>query len=204
MPFFAPFSLLKVAASQWILAKAAIKSIAIMGSRIATSRRFAPCLVALLLSTSAGLTPAKGREQMLTGVVSRVVDGDTVWVKVGEQHGTLVKVRLLGMDAPEICQAGGVEARDALKRRALGQTVNISFQHHDDYGRTLGRVYLDDEDLGRWMVGRGHAWSSGYRSSPGPYAAEQAGAQAGRLGLFGDVNAQTPRSFRQVRPSCYP
>ena len=164
--------------------------------------------LAALLVASAMVTPAMGRDrsttpqQTLTGVVSRVVDGDTVWIK--DEHGALVKVRLLGMDAPEICQAGGPEARDALKRRVLGRAVTVSFQYRDDYGRTLGRVYQDGEDLGRWMVGKGHAWSYGYRRSPGPYASEQASAKTAGLGLFGDADAQTPRSFRKSHPSCYP
>ena len=185
-----------------------MKIIVKKGEETISTRRFGLRMVAALWCAAVCITPAMGREpsqareQTLAGVVSRVVDGDTVWIK--DQQGMLVKVRLLGMDAPEICQAGGPESRDALRHRVLGREVAVAFEHHDDYGRTLGRVYLDGEDLGRWMVGMGHAWSYGYRRNPGPYAAEQASAQASRLGLFGDADAQTPRSFRKTRPTCYP
>ena len=37
------------------------------------------------------------------GVVTHVSDGDTVWVQP-LQGGEAYKVRLLGIDAPEICQ----------------------------------------------------------------------------------------------------
>ena len=192
--------------------KFAIKNVAYGGWQITGSNRSVALSKVLtwatLLVAFAVGTPAMGRDrstapqQTLTGVVSRVVDGDTVWIK--DDYGALVKVRLLGMDAPEICQAGGPEARDALRRRVLGRVVTVSFQYRDDYGRTLGRVYQGGEDLGRWMVGKGHAWSYGYRRNPGPYASEQASAKVAGLGLFGDASAQTPRSFRQSHSSCYP
>ena len=141
-----------------------------------------------------------GPAETVTGVVTRVVDGDTVWLGRGRE---LLKVRLLGMDAPEICQAGGPQSRNALKGRVLGQTVTVSFQYRDAYGRALGLVRLDGEDVGRWMVAAGHAWSDGFRHQSGPYAAEQASAQASNRGLFGHAGAQTPRSFRQTHPRCY-
>ena len=208
MPLFKLLLLKKVAVALRIWLKYAIKNVVLDGWQVAAFWRFAPLSLAALLVAAALATPAIARErstapqQTLTGVVTRVVDGDTVWIK--DAQGTLVKVRLLGMDAPEICQAGGPEARDALKRRVLGRAVTVSFQRRDDYGRTLGRVYLGGEDLGRWMVGTGHAWSYAYRRNPGPYASEQASAKAARLGLFGDDAAQNPRSFRQSHRSCYP
>lgn len=49
-----------------------------------------------------------------SGVVTHVSDGDTVWVEP-TQGGEAQKIRLLGIDAPEICQAWGPQARDALQ-----------------------------------------------------------------------------------------
>ncbi len=152
-----------------------------------------------LLCADAGF--AKAAETVQTAVVTRVVDGDTVWVASGD--GTL-KVRLTGMDAPEICQEGGPQARAALRRRVLGQTVTVVSRHHDDYGRLLARIEFQGEDLGRWMVQQGHAWASGYRNSLGPYAAEQAEAVAGRRGLFASAAPETPRGFRKRHGSCFP
>ena len=112
----------------------------------------------------------------------------------------------MGIDAPEICQAGGRASREALVRRLLGQSVILSTatsRIHDDYGRLLAKIDLRGEDVGRWMVVNGHAWSYTYRRNLGPYAAEQSQAEAGRRGFFGDSAAENPRSFRKRHGSCY-
>src|SRR5262245_15861880 len=67
---------------------------------------FACCLL-LLLSIS-----AFGAD--LRGVVMRVTDGDTIVIQSGEEQ---YKIRLSGIDASEIRQAFGREARPALQAR---------------------------------------------------------------------------------------
>ena len=101
----------------------------------------------------------------------------------------------------------GPEAREALRRHVLGQPVTLtspSSRSHDDYGRLLARVDKRGEDVGRWMVRRGQAWSYSYRRNSGPYATEQAQAQAAGVGLFAHAAAENPRNFRQRHGSCYP
>jgi micrococcal nuclease len=204
--FLTCFSGSKRPVIQWRPPVEAIKIVALHQLSGYRHHAFARPGIALVLAASCwigdGLARGPARvAETVTGVVTRVVDGDTVWLGRGRE---LLKVRLLGMDAPEICQAGGQQSRQALERRVLGKTVTVSFQYHDVYGRALGLVQLDGEDVGRWMVAGGHAWSDGFRHRPGPYAAEQARAQASRKGLFSGVGAQTPRSFRQSHARCYP
>ena len=152
---------------------------------------------------------ATARTLVRSGVVTRVVDGDTLWAKTstGAYEGEILKVRILGIDAPEVCQLGGPEAREALRRHVLGQSVTLtspSSRSHDNYGRLLARVDKQGEDVGRWMVGRGQAWSYSFRRNPGPYATEQAQAQTVGVGLFAHAAAENPRSFRQRHGSCHP
>ena len=135
------------------------------------------CLLAMLTVSSL----AAAAQQVKTGIVSRVVDGDTVWLNSG---GTLLKVRIAGIDAPEICQPHGVQAREVLRRKVLGQMVAITYQRVDDYGRLLARVDMGNEDIGRWMVIHGHAWSYGYRNYRGPYAQEQQTSSQSRNWYF--------------------
>ena len=167
-------------------------------------------VVAGLILMSSGLSEVAIAESLVrSGVVTRVVDGDTLWVRdsmVASGSETL-KVRIVGIDAPEVCQAGGPEAREALRRHVLGQPVTLtspSSRSHDDYGRLLARVDKRGEDVGRWMVRRGQAWSYSYRRNSGPYATEQAQAQAAGVGLFAHAAAENPRNFRQRHGSCYP
>ncbi|MDP3310892.1 MAG: thermonuclease family protein, partial [Polaromonas sp.] len=54
-----------------------------------------------------------GAAQPWQGTVTRVSDGDTLWVRPAA-GGKPLKVRIDGIDAPEICQAGGRAARKAL------------------------------------------------------------------------------------------
>lgn len=101
------------------------------------------------------------------------------------------------MDAPEICQAGGVAARAALTQRVSGRTVVVSPRRRDSYGRTVASLHLGGDDIAGWMVGRGQAWSSG------SYRALQVQAQAAGRGLFADPAAVPPRVFRQRHGSCH-
>lgn len=135
------------------------------------------------------------------GTVTHVTDGDTLWVRPAS-GGPPRPVRLHGVDAPEICQAYGGEARDALAARALHQRVRVAGHLKDNYQRTLGLVSLDGDDLGLWMVRTGQAWSYRFRGNSGPYAAEEAQARQGRLGLWQADAPLRPREFRARHGSC--
>jgi micrococcal nuclease len=174
--------------SQWIRAQAATKLIVTM----------AMLVVGVLASFEAAAAPRRAQ----TGIVTHVVDGDTVWVQVGSHNKPLV-VRLQGIDAPEICQAGGLQAQAALKSRVVGQSVTVTSSAHDDYGRTVGTLHMQGQDIARWLVAGGHAWVYSYRHQKPPYASEFAQAQAAGLGAFSDAQAQEPRLFRKAHGSCY-
>ena len=83
--------------------------------------------------------------------VTRVVDGDTFWVDDGSEKG--LKVRLIGVDAPETRNSGrklkgyfGTESSDYLNSLIGGKKVRLVFDvaRYDRYGRTLAYVYLAD------------------------------------------------------------
>ena len=140
-----------------------------------------------------------------SGVVTYVVDGDTVQVRSPE-GGKPVSIRIDGIDAPEICQSGGTVARDALKHKVLGKRVVVHGKAHDDYGRLVARIALNGEDQGQWMVAHGLAWSYRYRNNEGPYAAQQRLAQSAGLGLFSPAYVSAPAypaRFRKQHGSCY-
>lgn len=136
----------------------------------------------------------------LTGVVTHVTDGDTVWVRTVE--GGRLKLRLQGLDAPERCQAWGPQARDALAARLMHRQVEVQTRARDDYQRTIARVSLQGEDVGAWMVSEGHAWSARYRRSLGPYASQEVAARGARRGLFAQPDAVEPRLFRKAHGPC--
>ena len=137
----------------------------------------------------------------LTGVVNHVSDGDTLWVRPA--GGPPVQIRIQGLDAPEICQPFGPQARDALAARLLHRTVQVATRARDMYQRSVGRVSLEGQDVGAWMVAGGFAWSARYRGGAGPYAREEAQARRDRRGLWA-AGAIEPRSFRKRHGSCRP
>lgn len=136
-----------------------------------------------------------------SGTVSRVSDGDTLWVRPAA-GGRPRKLRLHGIDAPEICQAHGQQARKALQRLVLRRQVEVQVLRVDDYRRPIARVLLDGQDLGARMVRDGHAWSYRYRHNPGPYLREEQQARGARRGLFAAPGPQQPYAFRRSHGPC--
>jgi len=80
----------------------------------------------------------------ITGKVVKVSDGDTIWVLDTKKK---VKVRLLGIDAPEIKQAFGEESKMILVGLIEKQNVIVVGNNKDRYGRLIGKVLLDDRDI---------------------------------------------------------
>ncbi len=138
-----------------------------------------------------------------TGWVSWVMDGDTVLLVREGQHEP-VKLRLDGIDAPETCQPGGAQARDAMIRLALRKSVHVVDLGHDSYGRQLGRLSVDGVDLGAEMVRSGMAWAYRFQTGKGPYARLQRQAQIQKIGLFAAPDtAMSPPVFRKFHGSCH-
>jgi micrococcal nuclease len=158
----------------------------------------------LFLLLAAGLmTHHALSQELFRGVVSHVSDGDTLWVR-SDAGGRPHKLRIDGIDAPELCQNAGEASRLALMQHALRQRVVVKIRQHDSYGRGLARIERDGVDLGAQMVREGQAWSHRWHRSAGPYASEEALARQLRRGLFASQQPEHPRDFRKRHGSCYP
>ncbi len=100
---------------------------------------------------------AKARAANATWAVSKVVDGDTIWVARG---GVSRKVRLIGIDTPEIGECGYAEATRSLRAIIGGQRVTLTAGARDDvdqYGRLLRYVDVSGVDAGLRQIKRGYA-----------------------------------------------
>ena len=136
----------------------------------------------------------------ITGRVVGVADGDTITVldvdKV--QH----KIRLAGIDAPEKKQAFGNRSKESLSALAFDKTVNVETDKRDRYGRQIGKVLVNGQDVNLVQVERGMAWF--YRQyqreqSPndrGLYEAAEDAARADKRGLWRDADPMPPWEFR--------
>ncbi len=151
----------------------------------------------LLLALSA---PAVWAE-VLVGRVIAVADGDTVTVldAARQQH----RIRLVGIDAPERGQAFGNRARQHLADRVFQREVQVEYDKRDRYGRILGKIVLDGEDINLMMVRDGMAWHyRQFQRDQRPadrtlYADAEREARAAGRGLWADAHPQPPWEFRR-------
>ena len=157
--------------------------------------------VALCATLLTVVSAAQAAATVVEGAVSRVSDGDTLWVRPAG-GGRPIKIRLDGLDAPEICQPGGREARQALEKLVLRQSVTVAVRLRDDYGRRVATLRREGRDIGEQLVRQGLAWNYRYHGVRGPYAVAEDEARAARRGVFGDPAALPPREFRERHGPC--
>lgn len=160
----------------------------------------------LVLALALLAPPATTAATSLAGRVTRVVDGDSVWL-APSTGGRAIEVRLSGIDAPEICQPHGVASRRFLAALVLRQPVQLQVDAgrdgRDRHGRTLGVLFVGDVEVNRRLVEEGQAWSYGARGGAGPYGAQQRRARALGRGLHEDgVSLERPADFRRRHGPC--
>lgn len=130
---------------------------------------------------SAQRPPKAGDEGVLFGPFVSIIDGDSFKVKV---QGAVMDVRLQGIDAPEIDQPFGKQARGILERLIRDQQVVLVFDDVDHYGRIVARAWVRNVDINLEMIRRGAAWfDSEYARDDELYSAEQK-ARAAKQGLW--------------------
>ena len=85
--------------------------------------------------------------------VSKVIDGDTMELSNGE------KVRLLGINAPEIKEPFGEEAREFLSKMVKGKKVYLErdLRLRDEFGRLLAFVFVDNKNINLELLKSGFA-----------------------------------------------
>lgn len=88
-----------------------------------------------------------------THLVVHVIDGDTLDLANGR------RVRLAGIDAPEVGQCGYKRARNTLRRLVEGRRVTLaaSDEEQDQYGRLLKYVDVGTVDAGLRLIKKGLA-----------------------------------------------
>ena len=143
-------------------------------------------------------TLARGAEQICT--VQSVYDGDTLTARCPDGE---VKVRMFGIDAPEMKQEPwGANSRDALRSLLPRRdSVQLRVQDRDRYGRTVAQVFVGERDVGLEMVRQGRAvMYEQYNDSPA-YRQAQAEARQARRGIWEKPGGQQdPATWRRLNP----
>jgi len=123
-----------------------------------------------------------------------VADGDTLTVLQGKRQ---IKLRLEGIDCPELHQSFGTRARQFTSNLVFGKKVTVSAQYLDRMGRTVSRVSVNGKDISLALVEAGLAWH--YRRYSSDPLLAKAEAQARRLkkGLWSDPRPVPPWEWRR-------
>jgi micrococcal nuclease len=146
-------------------------------------------LAVFLIRRTTSTAPFSGR-------VASVSEGDTLTVLRGRQQ---VHVRLEGVDAPELRQAFGQQAKEFASARALGRDVEVRPRDRES-GWTIARVIVDGRDLGQEIMASGFGWHFARFGVDPAYATAENDARAKRLGLWQDASPMTPWEYRKAHP----
>jgi len=114
-------------------------------------------LVAIALLSAVGCGEEGSQCGVTSGVVSRVIDGDTIDLESGE------RIRYILVNAPEITSGKndcyGQNAAQFNTDLVLGKTVSIRYDAEctDRFDRLLAFVSVDGTDVNKLLVERGYA-----------------------------------------------
>ncbi|MCG8387603.1 MAG: thermonuclease family protein [Cytophagales bacterium] len=133
--------------------------------------------------------------QEFSSKIINVIDGNTF--EIIDPSKETVKVMLSEVDAPELAQEHGEEARQFSEKLLLKKKVKVEFKGKDFLGNKLAKVTLkNDQDVGYILLENGWAMVK-ERTKNKKFLALQSKAKNDKLGLWVTENPTTPWVFRR-------
>ncbi len=142
--------------------------------------------------------------------VTKVIDGDTIEVDLGEEN--IKRVRYIGIDTPEsvdpnqpvMCFSKEATAKnkELVENSTVGLEKDVS--ETDRYGRLLRYVYMGDLFINQVLVAEGYAHSSSYPPDikyQDKFRQAEQEARTANKGLWGSCNTPTPTPTRKPTTS---
>lgn len=151
-------------------------------------------LLLCLLATPVSATEFEAR-------VTRVKDGDSLLIHRADRKRTS-EVRLGGIDAPELAQPWGAEAKAALRRMVEGKNVRVQIVDKDRYNRLVARIWVERTYVNAAMTKSGNAWAFARYMPDRQIRAGHDEARAARRGLWSLPKEKQvpPSTWRQRNP----
>ncbi len=131
---------------------------------------------------------------LIDGKVVGVHDGDTITILQAKKQ---YKIRLDGIDAPELSQAYGQVAKRFASEFAFGKIARVEVHGVDRYGRHLGEVFVNGQSLNKAILAAGLAWHYKQYSKDPVLASLEAQARLKRIGLWKDPSPIPPWEYRK-------
>lgn len=128
------------------------------------------------------------------GKVVAVEAGDLLDVMWGRAR---IKIRLYGVDCPELEQPFGDVARRHTARLVLGRDVRVLDIDSDPYNRTVARVYYRGKSLGEEILWLGLGWHDKRVDNTKRYADLERHARRLKKGLWSKPKPAAPWKWRQ-------
>lgn len=126
-----------------------------------------------------------------------VNSGDSIVVLLDDN--TQLRVRLEGIDCPELQQEYGDSAKQATVALCFKKNVRIEKVGEDMYGRTLAFVYVDDLCLNKELLRLGLAWHYADFNNDTTLAQLELEARKNKAGLWKQSNPMAPWEFRRKK-----
>jgi len=162
---------------------------------------FSRCLV-FLCGFVFFLPSASVRAASLFGKVIEVNSGDVITIS---NLNRPVRVRLLGVDAPEMDQTFGDVAKKHLSDLVYDKSVLVEYSGISADSSLTGRVFLNDADIGAQMIRDGAAWvdvnnvTRLREADRGVYQQSEVAARSERRGLWQAENPIAPWEFVKAK-----
>lgn len=125
--------------------------------------------------------------------VSRVIDGDTFETQEG------LKIRLAGVDAPEIGLCGSKKSKAKLESLILKQPVHIKVLYNDPFKRLISQVYTQKLYINEEMTRTGNAFYENHEKGLEGLMKVSDKAKAEKKGIFGPECTQ---KINLKNPTC--
>ena len=124
--------------------------------------------------------------------VTYVPDGDSLVVTRG---GEEIRVRLLGIDAPEKGQVMASASRSLTEQLCLHHDVELVEHGNDKYNRLLAEVYVDAVYVNQELLRAGLAWCFDDRNVE--FLRLEQEARAKQIGIWSEPNPVRPSDWRR-------
>jgi micrococcal nuclease len=135
--------------------------------------------------------------ESVNAFVIGISSGDTIIVSLSDNKQ--IKVRLEGIDCPELDQVYGDSAKMATVALCYKKNVRIEKTGLDTYGRTLAFVYIDDVCINKELIRLGMAWQYAQYNNDPEFKKLETEARKNKVGLWRDENPIAPWDFRHKK-----
>lgn len=138
----------------------------------------------------------------VSGKVISVVDGTTLEVAGSDKQ--IYKIRLAGIDSPELTQAYGSEAKSFLEKIALKKSVTAKIIGKDRWGRYLAEILIEGSTDPRVeLLKQGLTWTTERNQLPDLEEYRVQAQQRGR-GLWRQNDPTPPWIYRRQQTMLQP